>query len=489
MFSFLNIPNDDMPALVIGGIIYILDFLVRVWLLFYIPKKRKPTAAMAWLLLIFILPVFGTIIFFILGTTKLSRRRRRAQRHMTKVFREQTTRLQEAHLTAHVPEEHIMAAKLAESLTGLAPTTHNTVEIIYGYDEIITDIVKEIDSAKHHVLIEFYILALDTTTEPFFRALERAIKRGVAVYVLYDMWGSRKFPRRKEMKRRLTKIGAQWRQILPVSFNPTKYNRPDLRNHRKIVVIDSRYAYTGSFNMIDKRYHRRDSISYLELVAKLTGPAVLQLAAVFTSDWYAETGNQTTYPLYDIPSNGRGESSVQVIPSGSEYLYQNNLKTFISLIHSARETVIITNPYLVPDEPLLDALVSAAKRGVYVSILNSEAMDQWMVGHAQRSYYRELLEAGVHISLYKKPQLVHEKFMAIDNEVAVIGSSNLDIRSFELNLECVVVIYDAKVARKLQKHHEKYLEHSRAISLGAWKRRPFWPSLIDSITRLSSALQ
>ena len=489
MLSFLDFLTSDKPALITTGIIYLVDFFVRLWLLLYIPKKRKPTAAMSWLLLIFIVPVFGTLTFLILGTTKLSRPRRRAQVHMTLVFREQTSHMRAGHLGAEIPDEHIAASRLAESLTGLAPTSHNHVEIISGYDEIIADIIKVIDSAKEHVLVEFYILALDHTTEPFFAALERAVKRNVAVYVLYDTWGSRKFPRRKEMQRRLTKIGAKWHRILPLSFNPFNYDRPDLRNHRKIVVIDDQYAYTGSFNMIDKHYHRRDDISYIELVAKISGPAVLQLAAVFTSDWYAETASPTSYPLYRLPEASSGKSRLQVIPSGSEYAYQNNLKTFVSLIHGARKTITITNPYLVPDEPLLDALTSAAKRGVHISILNSEAMDQWMVGHAQRSYYRELLEAGVHISLYKKPQLVHEKFMVIDKQVAVIGSSNLDIRSFELNLECVVVAYDDAVAKKLQAHHDASLRHSHAVSLVAWKKRPFWPSLVDSITRLSSALQ
>ncbi len=143
----------------------------------------------------------------------------------------------------------------------------------------------------------------------------------------------------------------------------------------------------------------------------------------------------------------------------------------------------------MPDESLLSALIAAAQRGVKVSILNSEAMDQWMVGHAQRSYYEELLRAGIELSLYNKPQLVHEKFLAIDDEVGVVGSSNLDIRSFELNLECVVIVYNAVTARKLRRHHEALLTNSRRLSLAEWGKRPLWPSLLDSLARLTSALQ
>ncbi|MCD8561659.1 phospholipase D-like domain-containing protein [Candidatus Saccharibacteria bacterium] len=159
------------------------------------------------------------------------------------------------------------------------------------------------------------------------------------------------------------------------------------------------------------------------------------------------------------------------------------------MIHSARHSITITNPYLVPDEALLDALISAAQRGVHISILNSEAIDQWMVAHAQRSYYEALLRAGVEIHLYKKPQLVHEKFLVIDTKVGIIGSSNFDIRSFELNLECIIAAYDKTVARTLIKHHQELLLHSKRISLDTWKQRSIWSRFLDSIARLTSALQ
>jgi cardiolipin synthase len=180
---------------------------------------------------------------------------------------------------------------------------------------------------------------------------------------------------------------------------------------------------------------------------------------------------------------------VQIIPSGPGYQYENNLKFFVSLIHSAEKSIVITNPYLVPDESLLSALTTASLRGVMISILNSEAMDQWMVGHAQRSYYEQLMRAGITISLYKKPQLVHEKFIAVDDAVAVIGSSNLDIRSFELNHECVVVAYDEKTAKALLLHHIELLKNSHQLHLETWLKRSGWQSFLDSIARLTSALQ
>jgi cardiolipin synthase A/B len=479
----------QMIAWAITAVIYVADFIIRICLLVYIPKNRKPTAAMAWLLLIFIIPLFGTILFFILGSTKLSRRRRRQQIQVNQMLKRYTKQLRRKGLSTKLSTPHDIQAKLAESLTSFAPTRHNRITIMSGYDNLIEELVQKVNLAKEYVYVEFYILAMDESTEPFFQALEAAVQRGVSVRVLFDAWGSKKFPHFRAMMRRLTDGGIAWHKILPVSFNPRKYNRIDLRNHRKIVVIDNTHAYIGSFNMIDKTYHRKDTISYIELVAHLQGPSVNDAAAVFASDWYLETGEFLHHFMKNPTPATKGGSVVQIVPSGSTYPYQNNLRLFNSLIQSARKSVIITNPYLVPDESLLGALISAAQRGVRVSILNSEAMDQWMVGHAQRSYYEELIKAGAVISLYKKPQLVHEKFMSIDDQVAVIGSSNLDIRSFELNLECVVVAYDAKTARLLTKHHDKLRENAHQVHLEAWKRRSVWQSFLDSIARLTSALQ
>ena len=476
-------------AAVIVFLIFFIDLIVRVWLLVYIPKNRKPTAATAWLLLIYIIPLLGTMLFFTIGSTKLSRRRRYNQQQIMAMFKQYSKNLRNAGLIARIKEPYNYKAKLAESLTDMAPTVGNTVKILSGYDDLIHKMTMNIHQAKEYVYVEFFAIALDTSTEAFFKAMENAVKRGVKVYVLFDYLGSKKYPNYKGMKKRLTEIGVHWHPMLPLTLRLSKYNRPDLRNHRKIVVIDNTDAYIGSLNLIDKTYHRKDDISYIELVAHFQGPTVNEAAAVFASDWYCESNEiLRDFMTNSIPS-AKGAQIAQIIPSGPGYAYENNLKFFVSLIHSAEKSVTITNPYLVPDESLLNALLSASLRGVKVSILNSEAMDQWMVGHAQRSYYEELVKAGVTISLYKKPQLVHEKFIAIDDEVAIIGSSNLDIRSFELNHECTIAVYDVATAKALVRHHENLLKHSTKIRLETWMKRSGWQSFLDSIARLTSALQ
>ncbi len=470
-------------------ILFLIDLAVRIWLIIYIPKDRKPTAATAWLLLIALLPFFGAALFFIIGNTKLSKKRRNEQVRINQHLAKYTENIRSQGLTATIPAPFDTSAKLSEALTKLAPTSGNAVEVLTGYDELIEGITAAVNRAEHYVYVEFYILALDAATEPFFKALEKAVQRGVAVHVLFDAYGSYKLPRRKEMAARLTAMGAEWHKILPFSLNYKKYNRPDLRNHRKIVVVDNTDAFIGSLNMIEKTYNRKDSISYIELAAHLQGPSVNEAAAVFASDWYSETGVLLDEFMLNSAPSKKGSAAVQLVPSGPAYPHENNLKLFNALIQNARTSVVITNPYLVPDESLLGALITAAQRGVHVSILNSQAIDQWMVAHAQRSYYDELISAGVEIHLYKKPQLVHEKFMSIDDAVGVIGSSNLDIRSFELNLECVVVAYDQKTAITLHERHEELLKNSRKITLATWRKRSTWRSFLDSIARLTSALQ
>lgn len=484
---------DSIESAVVGygivALILAIDLGVRIALLIYIPRNRKPTAALAWLLTIYIIPLVGTIVFFVFGSTKLSKHRRAAQRRINEELRHYTAILKKNDLVATIEQPYDIRAKLAESLTELAPSKGNNVEILHGYDSIIEKMTKAIHTAKAYVYVEFFAMTLDSTTAPFFDALEQAKARGIDVYVLFDFLGSNKYKGYKPMKRRLEAMGVRWRPMLPISLKPSKYNRVDLRNHRKILVIDNKDAYIGSMNMIDKTYHRKDDISYIELVAHLQGPSVNESAAVFASDWYAETGEFLKHFMESSVAANKGDVAVQVVPSGSGYPYQNNLKLFTSFIQSARHSVTITNPYLVPDEALLGALVSAALRGVEVSVLNSHAMDQWMVGHAQRSYYEELMTAGVIINLYNKPQLVHEKYMVIDNKVGIVGSSNFDIRSFELNQECIVVVYDEATAKTLTKRHKHLLKNSYQISLSSWKKRSMWQNFLDSIARLTSAFQ
>jgi cardiolipin synthase len=368
----------------------------------------------------------------------------------------------------------------------------NTIELLPDYDATIQRIIRDIDTAEHFVHLEYFIIVLDDVTEPLFAALARAVDRGVQTRVMYDWFAVRGYPRRKEMLKRLNHDGVITQAMLPFRLPGRGYVRPDLRNHRKLVVIDGHTGYTGSLNLVQKDYHRKDSLYYEELVIRLKGPIVLELSAIFSTDWYSENGEMLRLDGLGVKVSDMksyGSSVAQMLPSGPGYEYENNLKLFTGLIHAAQKQITITNPYFVPDEALTTAIISAARRGVSVTMINSEIMDQFMVGHAQRSFYEQLLEAGVTIQLYNPPILLHSKFMTVDDDIAVIGSSNLDIRSFLLDLEVTCITYDKRVVKKLRELEGSYLSRSKRIELKEWQQRPRHQVLLDNIARLTSALQ
>jgi cardiolipin synthase len=233
-------------------------------------------------------------------------------------------------------------------------------------------------------------------------------------------------------------------------------------------------------------------VHYIELVARVTGPIVLELDAVFITDWYSETNvllDAQTAPEIRGLAPVTGEALCQVLPSGPGFQNDNNLMLFVELFHAARQRIIIANPYVVPDEALLLALMTAAQRGVEVTLIVSEIGDQFLVFHAQRSYYEELLRSGVKMYLYRSPVLLHSKFIIVDDDIAVIGSSNLDIRSFQLNLEVTLLCYNTDVVGDLQEITADYLGNSRPLFLDVWRARPILMKIFDNVARLTSALQ
>jgi len=481
----------EVPAYIYTAVVVAIDWIIRITLLFYVPRRRKPTAATAWLLAIFVLPgIIGLALYFVIGSTRPSKLRRQRLATVNKAILDSQ---HVADASIQYPERIQPFITLSRNLSKFPAVNGNTNTLHTDYKDTIIRITRDVKKAKHYIYIESYILALDDITEPLFVAMEQAARRGVSVYVLFDSYGSHKYRYHRQMRRRLRDSGIKWCEMLPISLVPRKYSRPDLRNHRKLIAIDNTVAYIGSLNLIEPRYGRKDDIIYEELVTRMKGPIVAHTAAIIAGDWYTETGqailhfneleSPTTY------SHLKGGQLMQIVPSGPAYKNENNLKLFIDMIYSAKRRIVITNPYLVPTEPLLMALITAAQRGVNVVVINSEAIDQRVVGHAQRSYYGQLLEAGVHIYLHHAPVLLHAKHMTIDDDIAMIGSSNMDVRSFELNYECSLMIYDPRIVARLTDIQARNLAQSSVLTKEAWSKRHVKDILLDNIARLTSALQ
>ena len=244
-----------------------------------------------------------------------------------------------------------------------------------------------IDIATNFVHVEFYIVAWDDTTRGFFAAMERAVARGVSVRLLADWLASRKIPDSDKTFAELDRIGVKWSWMLPVEPLKGKYQRPDLRNHRKLVVIDGTLGFMGSMNLISRDYNAKKNIArglmWQELVTRVEGPAVAQINVVFLSDWLIETGEELLHEhvaAASIATAVGAESHVaQLVPSGPGYETENNLRLFLSLITSATSKVIITSPYFVPDEAMIYAITTACQRGLEVQLFVSELGDQGLV--------------------------------------------------------------------------------------------------------------
>ncbi len=479
------------------SLFFIFEWTVRVTALFFIPRNRKPSVATGWLMLIMLEPTLGLLIFLLIGSPKLSRKRRAMQGTMDKLI---NATIQEAlaepslrkYVHFEVPKRFQPFVTLNTTLGGMPAFSSNRVKLLPEYDASIAAITADIDKARDFVHIEFFIITYDDATEELFQAMAAAVQRGVKVRVLLDAFGSWRFPNHRATKRKLTEIGVEWHLMLPIRLSLQDFNRPDLRNHRKIVVIDAKIGYTGSQNLIRRNYHRKDALYYDELMVRVQGPVVIQLHGAFITDWYSESGellSRQANPEINLTFEGAGSSLAQVLPSGPGYDNENNLKLFTSLIHAAVKNITIVNPYFVPDDSLLLAITSAAQRGVTVTMINSEIMDQKMVGHAQRSYYEALLAAGVKIYLYNYPVLLHSKFMTIDDDMAVIGSSNLDIRSFQLDLEVSLAVYDPAVVHELQVLEHAYLAKSTQLHQSDWQARPLRTQLLENLARLTASLQ
>lgn len=476
--------------------LFLIDLVIRIGAIFIVPRNRRPTSGMAWLLAIFFLPFIGTILFLIIGSRRLPKARLRKQAEVDQLILNAADR-GETSVDVKL-EDHGSAlfnvVSLSKNLGALSLVGYNTASLHRDYEESMAQMAKAVREAEHSVHVQFYIFSFDKTTKDFFKAMEEAVARGIKVRVLLDHIASVRTVGNKQTIREFDRIGVEWSYMLPVRPWRGEYQRPDLRNHRKLLIVDGRVGFMGSQNMIDDSYNKpsniRRDLHWRDLMARLEGPVVYGLNAVFLSDWYAETNELITEWAKEPPARAPGGTlECQVVPSGPGFVGENNLQMFVSLLYSAHERISITSPYFVPDESILYALVAATARGVKVELFVSEIGDQAMVFHAQRSYYEEILRAGVRIFMYRPPYILHSKHFTIDNDIAVIGSSNMDQRSFSLNLEVSMMVHGESFVQDLDNITDYYRQHSRELTLEEWLKQPLRSTLLDNLARLTSALQ
>ena len=463
------------PTLQIGY--ELVDWGCRLFALAIVPMRRRPAAAAGWLLLIMFLPIAGMAMFAVIGSPRFPAERVRRFQVLTPYFAAISERLAAYGATGSDRFEDVIA--LTRRLGQLPPVSGNAVRLMDDYDGVIEQLAADIRAAERYVLLLIYIFADDATGRVIVEALREAAARGVDCRVMIDPVGSQQW--RRALTRHLAEAGVSAQWSLPFHLLRSRTRR-DMRNHRKLFVIDGRIGYAGSQNIVDQNF--RPGVVNRELVARVEGPLVAAMEAVIRGDWFMETGDM---PQAGAAAAAAGESCGQLLPSGAAYPLEGFESLLVWQIHSARKRVVLVTPYLIPDDGLVGAMRTAVARGVCIDVVVSAVADQLLVNLAQCSYYEELLGRGIRIHAYRE-YLLHAKNVSIDGELAILGSSNVDLRSFQLNEEVSLLLYGGASVRALLAVQDAYIADSDTIDLAVWRQRSFGRKFAENMARLISPL-
>ncbi len=435
-------------------------------------RRMSPPARLAWILLVEVVPVVGIATYLLFGEVRM----RRAERQRRADVRARLTGVWQPS-PAEVQEFPAYAAPVIASVHaggGMQPVAGNRITLLEESDLAIARLVAAIDAARHEVHLLFYIWLPDRSGHAVAEAVIRARARGVTVRIIVDALGSRSLVR-SPLWGRMQAAGAVCVRALPWG-NPLVsllVQRLDLRNHRKIVVIDDRLAFTGSRNCADMAFAIKPRFApWIDILLAVEGPVVRQLQAVFLQDWMSYTGEDHGDQLVMVPPAAAPGQLAQVLATGPDLRQEQLPDSITTLIHGARERLTITTPYYVPDEAIDAAIRSAARRGVQVTMILPERNDSRIVAAASEGYFRDLLCAGVRLMLFRGG-LVHAKIITVDGRMSLSGSANLDRRSFDLNYEVNLFAIDEALTAELDARQQSYIDRSRRLTLAeveGWSR-------------------
>ncbi len=461
--------------------------------------NRAPASRAAWVAVIMLAPVVGVIAYLLLGETSIGRSRlRRLQR-----VRQNMTLIEQASSSdpsAAVLEDNVASLfALAQSINGFHPTSGNRIALlgVMGESDNPADdcrasmaaLVADIERASESVHIAFYIWLDDGAGGQVADAVAAAARRGVDCRVMVDALGSRAFIK-----------GRRWQQLQQAGVRQLKtlddinrlqhmaFSRMDLRDHRKIVVIDNRIAFCGSQNCADPEFQPKPAYApWIDLLLRCEGPLVRQVQYLFLSGWIPESGEAGLdgYAAAGGALQGEGTTTAMAFETGPITRHNAMADMFVACIYAARRELVITTPYFVPDESILRALCAAPRRGVLTRIIFPARNDSWLVGQSSRSTYADLLQCGVQV--YEYPLgLLHAKSLTVDGEVALVGSANMDRRSLELNFENNLLIADPQVVGDVRHRQQRYLDASRLLELQQVQAWPFYSRLTQNAVAMMS---
>ncbi|WMY95580.1 MAG: cardiolipin synthase [Arsenophonus sp.] len=449
-------------------------------------KSRPVTASLTWILIIYIIPLIGVISYLIFGELRLGKRRIIKIKSMWASFENLISKINQSKYIFCKHKSQIAAPlfSLCKKRQGISGVKGNNLQLLTNYQDSINAIIKDINLASYNIEMVFYIWQSGGLVDKVTEALINAVKRGVNCRIMVDSAGSWSFFHSEEPKK-MREAGIELIESLKVNLFRFFFRRMDLRQHRKIIIIDNNISYVGSMNMVDPRYFKQnlDVGQWIDIIVRMEGPISNILSIIYAFDWEMETGQQIP-PIFSNENITKFKTTkvhtTQVIASGPGFPKELIQQSLILAIFSARKQLILTTPYFVPTDNLIHAICSTAMRGVEVLMVIPNQNNSFLVGWASRAFYSELLEAGVKIYQFNDG-LLHTKSISVDGQLSLIGSVNLDMRSLWLNFEITIVIDDERFGNHLTLIQKDYIARSIALIHKNWKKRPLWNRLVERI--------
>ena len=464
---------------------------VAFTIILIVQQKGDPLKTISWILVLFLLPIAGIILYFFFGKNYrkekiFSRKGLIDLEHMKLLSDDQFANLphKDNFSSAKVRSKMNIMRLLLNSSKSLL-TEKNRVNVLQNGRETFDSIIAAIDGAKHHIHLEYYIIDDDHIGNLIRKLLIKKVQEGVKVRFIYDDVGCWSLP--KHFVDSMSDAGIEIYSFLPVRF-PLLTNKINYRNHRKIVVVDGIIGFVGGLNIADRYLQGSEELGiWRDMHLRLEGEAVNSLQVVFLVDWYFVSDDIVKGDEY-FPTNQPDESHfVQITASGPDSDWASIMQAYFAAIASAKSSIYISTPYFMPNEGILTALKTASLSGLDVRIMLPSRSDSKMVFWSSRSYVTELLEAGIKIYFYEKG-FPHSKLLLVDEVLCSIGTANMDIRSFDQNFEVSALIYDEAITLDLQKSYLNDLQNSTEIKLETWENRPRWDSIRESVARIFSPL-
>lgn len=480
-----------------AALVFVLDWVLRLGTAARVVMRRLSVGvAMSWLLVVMFAPFVGVGIYWVFGEIRVGRRRAIRALRVRGSYEQYEGKLRGRSEAAAVREcleaRFVPIATQAEKAVGVPALPGNALSLIPETTDALREIAEAINGAQSRVDMVYYIFMDGGDADLVIDALCAAQRRGVTCRVLVDALGSRSFLKRSAGARRLRDAGVALRAALPAGLLRMLIRRIDLRNHRKLTVVDGEVAFTGSMNLLGpKRLRASVSVGpWVDAAVRVAGPAVGPLYAAFLEDWEAETG-ETTDDLDAVTAalepQRPGGAWVQVVPSGPHVRGQSIRELVLSAVYAARESLVVTTPYFVPDDALLVAMTGAAARGVEVTLVIPEACDSMLAAFAGNASLTDLMEAGVAVQRFRGG-LLHTKSITVDGAAAMVGTVNFDMRSFYLNFELSLLVYDGVFAEAVGVLQQGYVARSVPVDLEAWRARPAGVRFLENVAKLLGPL-